>query len=346
MRPTITFFILFLFFFSACQSQKENPTPATPRPVRVVQVKSLETIDRQYTGVAEATEFSVLAFKVSGTLTELNVEEGQKIKQGHLIARINPYDYQQQYNTAASNYNAAKSIYERNERLLKADATATQNVEIAQADYIRAGSAVDIARSTLDYTRLLAPFDGIVVKKYVANHEEVMVGQSIVKLVNPDNIEISFVLPETNIELLKTPKTIYVEFDSQKGKLFTSDIKEYIYSSNGFGIPITLKITDKEFLSYRDNVFPGFSCKITFRIQNTVSDNFIIPASALFREGDREFVWIVDPHTSTVKKQPVTTIRFDQDALVKTGLHSDNIIVTAGVQALADNQKVTILPKN
>lgn len=346
MRPTITFFILFLFFFSACQSQKENPTPATPRPVRVVQVKSLETIDRQYTGVAEATEFSVLAFKVSGTLTELNVEEGQKIKQGHLIARINPYDYQQQYNTAASNYNAAKSIYERNERLLKVDATATQNVEIAQADYIRAGSAVDIARSTLDYTRLRAPFDGIVVKKYVANHEEVMVGQSIVKLVNPDNIEISFVLPETNIELLKIPKTIYVEFDSQKGKLFTSDIKEYIYSSNGFGIPITLKITDKEFLSYRDNVFPGFSCKITFRIQNTVSDNFIIPASALFREGDREFVWIVDPHTSTVKKQPVTTIRFDQDALVKTGLHSDNIIVTAGVQALADNQKVTILPKN
>ena len=346
MRPTITFFILFLFFFSACQSQKENPTPAMPRPVRIAQVKSLGTIDRQYTGVAEATEFSVLAFKVSGTLTELNVEEGQKIKQGHLIAHINPYDYQQQYNTAASNYNAAKSIYERNERLLKADATATQNVEIAQADYIRAGSAVDIARSTLDYTRLLAPFDGIVVKKYVANHEEVMVGQSIVKLVNPDNIEISFVLPETNIELLKIPKTIYVEFDSQKGKLFTSDIKEYIYSSNGFGIPITLKITDKEFLSYRDNVFPGFSCKITFRIQNTVSDNFILPASALFREGDREFVWIVDPHTSTVKKQPVTTIRFDQEALVKTGLHSDNIIVTAGVQALADNQKVTILPKN
>lgn len=343
MRPTIFFYILFILFLSACQPQKENEVPTTPRPVRVVQVKALGTIDRQYTGVVEATEFSILAFKVSGTLTELNVEEGQKVKQGYLIARINPYDYQQQYNTASSNYNAAKSIYERNNRLLKANATATQNVEIAQADYIRAGSAVDIARSTLDYTHLLAPFDGIIVKKYVANHEEVMVGQSIVELVNPDHIEISFVLPETNIELLKAPKTIYVEFDSQKGKLFTSDIKEYIYSSNGFGIPITLKITDKEFLAYRDNVFPGFSCKITFRIQNTVSDHFIIPASALFREGEQEFVWIVDPRTSRVKKQAVTTIRFDQAALAKTGLHSDNIIVTAGVQALKNNQAVTIL---
>lgn len=343
MHSTIFFSILFLFFFSACQPQKESSAPLKPRPVRVAQVKALGTIDRQYTGVVEATEFSVLAFKVSGTLTELNVEEGQKVKQGHLIASIDPYDYQQQYNAAASNYNAAKSIYERNERLLKANATATQNVEIAQADYIRAGSAVDIARSTLDYTRLIAPFDGIIVKKYVANHEEVMVGQSIAKLVNPDNIEISFVLPETSIELLKMPKTIYVEFDSQKGKLFTSDIKEYIYSSNGFGIPITLKITDKEFMAYRDNVFPGFSCKITFRIQNTVLDNFIIPASALFREEEQEFVWIVDPHSSTVKKQAVTTIRFEQEALAKTGLHSDNIIVTAGVQALKDNQKVTIL---
>lgn len=343
MRPTIFFYILFILFLSACQPQKENEVPTTPRPVRVAQVKALGTIDRQYTGVVEATEFSILAFKVSGTLTELNVEEGQKVKQEYLIARINPYDYQQQYNTASSNYNAAKSIYERNDRLHKANATATQNVEIAQADYIRAGSAVDIARSTLDYTRLLAPFDGIIVKKYVANHEEVMIGQSIVELVNPDHIEISFVLPETNIELLKAPKTIYVEFDSQKGKLFTSDIKEYIYSSNGFGIPITLKITDKEFLAYRDNVFPGFSCKITFRIQNTVSDHFIIPASALFREGEQEFVWIVDPRTSRVKKQAVTTIRFDQAALVKTGLHSDNIIVTAGVQALKDNQAVTIL---
>lgn len=343
MHSTSFFLILFIFFFSACQQPKENPTPTTSRPVKVVQVKALGTIDRQYTGVVEATEFSVLAFKISGTLTELNVEEGQKVKQGHLIARINPYDYQQQYNAAASNYKAAKSIYERNERLLKANATATQNVEIAQADYIRASSAVDIARSTMDYTRLLSPFDGIIVKKYVANHEEVMVGQSIVKLVNPDNIEISFVLPETNVELLKMPKTIYVEFDSQKGKLFTSDIKEYIYSSNGFGIPITLKINDKEFLSYRDNVFPGFSCKVTFRIQNTISDNFIIPASALFQEGDNEFVWIVDPRSSTVKKQPVTTLRFDQEALVKTGLHSDNIIVTAGVQALKDNQKVTLL---
>ena len=337
------FCALLSLFFLSCQEKDNRPDNTPIRPVRVVQMKSLGTVNRQFTGIVQPVEFSVLAFKVSGTLTELNVSEGQKVKKGTLIACINPYDYQLEYDAAKSNYNTAKSIYKRNERLEKANATATQNVEIAQADYVRAGSAVDIARHTLDYTRLVAPFDGIIEKKYVANFEEVMVGQAIVQLVNPDDVEVSFMLPETSVELLSIPKTAYVEFDSQKGKLFVSDIKEYVYSSNGSGIPVTLKITDKAFLPYRDDVFPGFSCKVIFEIQNTVSDNFIIPASALIKNGTEEFVWVVNPKTMTTKKQAVTTLHFDNEALVKSGLHSDDLIITAGVEAIQENQKVTLL---
>lgn len=343
MHNTVSFHIFLILCLTSCQ-EKESKTPLLPvRPVNVVQVKTLETVTRQYTGVVQSAEFSLLAFKVSGTLTALNVEEGQKIKKGDVVARINPYDYQLQYNTAQSNYNTAKSIYERNKRLLEANAVATQSLEIAQADYIQAGSAVDIARSTLKYTQLKAPFEGMIEKKYVANFEEIMVGQAIVKLVNPDSIEVSFILPETSIQLLEVPKTIYVEFDTQKGKLFVSDIKEYIYSSDGSGIPITLKITDKEFLPYRNEVYPGFSCKVIFEIQNTVSDKFIIPASALFKKENGEFVWIVNPKTQTVRMQAVTTIHFDNKALVKEGLQRDDLIITAGVQAIKDGQQVAIL---
>lgn len=337
------FCILSILLFVSCQEKENSQQVAIDRPVKVEQVKALATIDRQYTGIVQATDFSILAFKIPGTLTVLNVEEGQTIKKNELIARINPYDYERQYNSAQSNFKTAKAIYQRNERLLKANATATQNVEIAQADYIQAGTAESFARRTLDYTYLTAPFDGIIEKKYVANFEEVLVGQSIVKLVAPDKIEVVFILPETSIELLKTPKTIYVEFDTQKGKLFTSDIKEYIYSSDGSGIPITLKITDKEFQPYQKNVFPGFSCKVIFKIQNTVADQFIIPASALFKENEQEYLWVVNPASLTVRKQPVKTVKFETKALVRTGLNPDDLIVTAGVEAIKEGQKVTIL---
>lgn len=334
--------ILLIGFLQGCTSHREPSISVTPRPVRVVQVKALGTITRQYTGIVQATEFSVLAFKVSGSLIELNTEEGQKVKAGELIARIDPYNYQLQFQTAQGNYKAAKSIYERNQRLLKANATAVQNLEIAQADYIRSTSALNMAHLTLEYTHLFAPFNGIIEKQYVKNFEEVMVGQSIVRLVNPKDIEISFILPETNIQLLQYPKIIYIEFDSQKGKLFTSDIKEYIYSSNGSGIPVTLKITDKEFEPYRQNVFPGFSCKVIFEIENTVSDNFFIPSSALFSENGLEYVWTINPSTHTTQRQEVEIMRFDDQALVTRGLNSADYIITAGVQAVRDGQKVSI----
>lgn len=80
-------------------------------------------------------------------------------------------------------------------------------------------------------------------------------------------------LPETSIQLLDIPKKIYVEFDSQKGKLFTTEVKEYIYSSNGSGIPVTLLITDKQFAPYRQNVFPGFSCKVIVEVDNMYPTN-------------------------------------------------------------------------
>lgn len=333
-------FCCILFFLTACQEKQTSKGSEFPRPVRVSRVEALGTITRQYTGVVEAKEFSILAFKVPGTLVELRAEEGRHIRRGDLIARIKPYDYRLQYQTAEANYQAAQSIYERTQRLYRSDAVALQNQEIAEADYIRASSALNIAQRTLNYTILKAPFDGFIEKRYADNFEEILAGQAIVRLVNPDHIEIRFILPETGIQLLDLPKKIYVEFDSQRGKLFTSEIQDYIYSSDGSGIPVTLTITDKEFAPYRQNVFPGFSCKVTWEIDNMVSDKFVIPTSAILPEETENYVWIVDPETNTTHKQAVIIIPHGEQALVLSGLNSQDLIVTAGVSAVQEGQKV------
>lgn len=335
----ITFFLLF-----SCQAKKKDSqqSPQIPRPVRVVKVEALGSTKHQYTGIVKANEFSVLAFKVSGTLTTLAVREGQIVRRGDLIARINAYDYQKQLQTAKANYTTAKAIYDRTQRLYDANATALQNLEINQADYIRATSAANIAQLTLDYTTLTAPFDGFIEQLYVKNYEEILSGQSIVRLVNPDNIEVDFTLPETNIGLLQVPKKIYVEFDTQKGQLFTTKVKEYIYSSQGTGIPVTLEITDEQFAPYRKYVFPGFSCKVTVEVDNMVSNNFIIPGSAIFQQDGQDYVWVIDPRNHTAQRQKVNILRFEDQAVVREGLNSEDLIVTAGVATIQEGQKVSL----
>ena len=169
-------FISILSFCLACQGKKKATLSELPRPVRVIKVEALGTFNHQYTGTVTARNFSILAFRLPGTLTEVNVNTGQKIKKGTVIARIDPYDYQRQYQTALANYKTTESIYERNQRLYAANAVAKQNLEIAQTDYIQATSALNMARRTLDYTVLTAPFDGFIEQRFVENHEEILPG--------------------------------------------------------------------------------------------------------------------------------------------------------------------------
>lgn len=338
------FYILLLLAFGgvSCSREQEADTPYPPRPVRTVKIESLETTDKTYTGLAEASQFSILAFKISGTLTELNVKQGQWIPEGYVIARIAPADYELKYQTAETDYRTARSIYERTQRLFAQNATALQNVEISRADYLQANSAVDIARNTLAYTSLRAPFSGIIEQRYAENYQQVSVGQSIVKLLNPAQLEVRFVLPETAIDLIQLPKKIFVCFDTRREQWFKAEVKEYVYSSGGSGIPVTLRITDKNFHPVKDEIYPGFSCQVLFKIENTIANNFVIPASALYTRNQRTYVWVVDPGHMTVSPHPVEAMRFEDKAVVKAGLNSHDIIVTAGVNDLQKGQKVSI----
>ena len=71
----IYLFFLFLLLLTACQQKADRSENIPIRPVQVVKVGSLGTIDNSYTGTVEAEEFSILAFKVSGTITDFPVTE-------------------------------------------------------------------------------------------------------------------------------------------------------------------------------------------------------------------------------------------------------------------------------
>lgn len=75
-------YIAVALLWSGCKGKKDNTYQDIVRPVRVVNVESLGAINKLYTGVVEAEEYSNLAFKLSGPLIAMNVDEGQKVKKG------------------------------------------------------------------------------------------------------------------------------------------------------------------------------------------------------------------------------------------------------------------------
>jgi RND family efflux transporter MFP subunit len=261
MDKILNCFILLQILMLSCSSQDGSSILSTQTKSGQESV-TIKRIPYTYSGVVKATLEGTLAFKKSGQIISMPVHSGQQIKQGELIAQIQSKTEEYQLQTAQNSYLTAESIYFRNRRLLEEGAISSQDFEITQTNYFQAKAALEVAKSALSNTKLTAPFDGFVEKKWVKQYDVVQAGESIITLVNPEKLEIHFTLPINNSSILHHPKELYVKFDTQKEILFKASIKKYIYTSNNLGIPVILEITDKQFKTYQHQIMPGFSCHV------------------------------------------------------------------------------------
>lgn len=331
----------------SCNSKKGDYQNIA-RPVRIVKVESLGAMQKLYTGVVAAEEYSKLAFKVSGPLVEMNVDAGQKVKKGMIIAAVDPLDYNLQYEANKAAYITAKSQMERNKKLLAMQAISKQDYEIAEANFVKAKSAYETSGNTLADTKLRAPFDGFVEQKYVENYQKVQPGESIIKLVNPDKLEVNFILPETNVRLTREIMQVAVEFDTYRGKWFKAKVKEFVDASpDGSGIPVRLAIVDSAFRRDIYNIYPGFSCKVKLSIDNASGEGYSVPLSAVFQDlkTNETSVWLYDSSNETVRRQKIVTEQlFGSDNVqVISGLKAEDVIVVAGVNYITEGQKVAVV---
>ncbi|MGL6178414.1 MAG: efflux RND transporter periplasmic adaptor subunit [Tannerellaceae bacterium] len=319
------------------------------RPVKVEKVMPLNVVTKSFSGVVAPDQFSDLAFRMSGPLVSLNVDEGQTVKRGQIIAEIDPNDFKLTNEADYSNYQTAKSQLERAKNLLAKQAISVQEYETTEAKYSSAKANYEYSSSVLSDTKLRAPFDGFIAKKYVENYQKVQAGQGIVSLINPSKLLVNFTLPETNAPALQGEYKIYVEFESYKGKLFSAKIRDFVEASpDGAGLPVTLLIDDPAFKIDLFKVSVGYSCTILLETINSNYTNvYSVPLSAIFSDPktNQKCVFVYNSQTESVEQRAIETAGlFDADRVViASGLKENDSVVTAGVFSIIDGQKVKLL---
>ena len=298
-----------------------------PRPVKLAEATSLNVVEKSFSGVVSPDQFSDLAFKMSGPLISMNVEEGQKIRTGQVVAEIDPQDYKWEYEAKKASFQTAEAQLQRAEKLLSKQAISRQEYETTQASYSNAQAAFEYAQNQLEQTKLRAPFDGFIQKKYVENYQKVNAGQAIVCLINPNKLQIQFTMPETSVIYFSNPYTIYVEFDTYKGKRFKAKVKEYVEASpDGSGVPVFLYIDDPEFNLTKYKVAVGFSCRVILNIE---SESFnqgavLIPISAIVSDdaNQNKYVFVYNAQSQNVQRREITEVEL---------VGKDNVVITAGL---------------
>ncbi len=336
------------FLLSSCQEKAE--TKEFIRPVKLVEASSLDFIEKSFPAVVSSDQFSNLAFKMSGLLVTMNIQEGQRVKKGALVAEIDDTDFRLDYEAKKASYMNALSQMNRAEILLTKNAVSIQEYESSKTAFTNAKSAYEVAKKTLEETKLRAPFDGFILKKYVENYQRVQLGQQVVCLINPEKIQVQFNIPETNIMYFNNPNTIYVEFDTFKGKLFKARVKEYVEASpDGSGVPVFLYIDDPEFDVNKYKISVGFSCRVIVNIENHSRVSGVgVPLSAIVynNKANSKAVFVYNEKEQKVRECMVEDkglIVGRDEVIVEGDLKVGERVVSAGANKLVDGQKVKVL---
>lgn len=149
-----------------CQEQVEQTQVEAPtRPVKIHTVSDPNSSTlRSFPAEVVANQGSYLAFRVNGELIEFPVLAGQDVQKGQLLAKLDPEDFNLQYEQRKAQFELAKAQLSRIEPLYEKGIATKAEFDKALADKQVAESAFKIAKTNLEYSELRAPFSGTVAK--------------------------------------------------------------------------------------------------------------------------------------------------------------------------------------
>lgn len=346
--------------FCGCD-RKEAAAPELPRLVSAVQLgEPGAVVERDFPGRAEASRELNLAFRVPGRLSELPARVGDSVKQGTVLAKLDPRDFLVEVEVhegrlakALADVEVAQSDYDRGVNIQKENPGAISQAVIdqrlgalkqARAMVLSVRAALDDAKNALNDTTLKAPFDAVVVARTVENFEEVQAKHPILRLVDASQVKITFQLPEQHISLLPQIASYTCRFDAFPDV----DIVARIFEVGTEALPTTRTYPVTLIMNQPEGVaiLPGMSGKVRVRLKDgalTTATGMVVPAGAVFSDASgQKYVWTVDPQSRRISRKPVQVGPTLQHGLLLQGLTSGMWVVTAGTHFLQDNQEVRL----
>lgn len=330
---------------TACGSEPEPEASRVVRPVKtftVVPSTGFQTL--RLPAVIGATDSSLLAFQVSGELLELPIEGGAEVREGDVLAALDPRAFRNSVASAQATYDNANTEFRRAERLLSENAIARSVYEQRRADLDIAQANLDSAQKNLDDAVLVAPFDGVVAQLFVESFESVTAQQRILTIQGSNSVDAIIQVPASfviNAERIEPIDTI-VYLDAAPDLAFPAELAETtaIADSSSQTFEARFRFEPPEDLL----VLPGMTGVVEGRfrfIEEELNEQLTVPVAAIIAEAGQPYVWIIEPETSTVTRRDIVVGQgVGEQVEVVTGLEAGDTIVAAGGQYLFEGAEV------
>lgn len=225
---TRTVALLSLAASVACSSPapRDAQTAATPvRAASVTEGPAAAAIDAN--GLIASRDEMRMSFKTGGIIRRLSVQEGEAVRKGALLAELELTEVQAQAEQAAQMAAKAERDLERGERLHADQVISLEALQNLRTQAAVARAARDGARFNLGYSRIVAPRDGVVLRKLAEERELVPPGQPVIVLGSAERgYVVRFALADRDIVQIKVGDAARVTLDAYPGREFTGRVRE------------------------------------------------------------------------------------------------------------------------
>ncbi len=345
--------MLAVLALGACK--REAPAEGeAPRPVRTVIAAKGEAGERAtLTGHVEAQDEAAFAFRIAGRMVARNVNVGDRVKPGQLLAQLDAQNEINDFRSAQAALVAARATlnqttaqYQRQRILLAQGHTPRAQYDIAEKAMLAAQAAVDnaeaqqqLAANRVGFTKLEADTAGVVIARGAEPGEVVQPGRMIVQVAREGGRDAVLDVPAQLLRTVAPDPAVTVVLADDPRVRAQGRVREIAPQAD----PVTRTFRVRVGL-----IDPPEAMRLGSTVNATVQIDeaqvFTLPASALTAANGQPAVWVVDPKALTVSLRNVELLRHDPATVaIAHGIDTGDIVVTAGVQALHPGQKIRLL---
>ena len=317
-------------------------------------------------GYVVAQRKAAVASKGTGRLIWLGVVEGDKVKKGQIIGRLEDNDIHALLDQAKANLlltqadlKDADNSYNREKALLKTGSATKMEVDAAEARYLRVLASIDAAKANINSQEIAlenmlirAPFDGTVLTKNADIGEIVSpLGASstsraaIVTMADMSSLEVEADVSESNIEKIKVNQESDIVLDAYPDKSYEGYVSKIIPTADRSKATVMVKVGFKH---YDDRVLPEMSAKVLFlsdKPKDEAKDEkpaLIVPMTSLTNRGGRDVVYLVREEKTV--EVPVTTGRkFNAYVEITSGISDGDKVIDKVTDQIKNGIKVKVL---
>jgi membrane fusion protein, multidrug efflux system len=309
-------------------------------PVAAVEVRPRDLLRTvTVTGPIEPIRRVSVSAQTTGTVLNVRVEEGNRVRAGDLMAELDSREASAQMERAQAVLANAKASFERAQKLEASDLTSAADLDAVRSSFEIAQADVELWRTRLAFCRITAPVSGVVTAKDVERGSSVSTNKVMFEIADDSLLVVRVRVSELDIVQLEPGRRVSLQLDAYPGVQLDGHIRRIFPSADPASRLVPVEVV-LDGTPPGVDARPGFLARVEFTLDRR-TDVLAVPAAAVGVSDSEAFVYVVDADT-LVRKPVVTGLTASGWIEVKHGLEPGARVVSSGHVNLREGAPVRV----